>query len=100
MHRRHALGEDALCVSIVGTRAPCSIAIEAFCIACVIAHPMANHDCQKACTFSCAMPWNSRRSRSFRTGPASAIRVRRWATTCGTASASSEDWRTRRWFLR
>ena len=84
----------------ISTRAPCGAAIQDFCIACVMAQPMANQDCQKACTFSWPMVWNSRRSRALGTGPASAMRVRRCATTWGTARASSEAWRARRTDLR
>src|SRR5580765_1621575 len=49
----------------------------------------------KAAFFSATMSSNSLRSRSERRGPASAMRVNRWAMTWGAARASSAAWTAR-----
>ena len=56
---------------------------------CSACSAIAFQDSPKALFFSAIMRVNSLRSRADSCGPAWAIRSRRWATTCGTASASS-----------
>src|SRR2546427_799412 len=53
-------------------------------------------DCWKAVCFSDTMRVNSRRSRAEGLAPAMAMRVRRWATTWGAATARSVAWRATR----
>src|ERR1035438_3029 len=61
---------------------------------------MAFHDSPKAAFFSATISSNSLRSRAESFGPASAMRVTRWATTCGTANASSAAWTASDWAAR
>src|SRR4051812_38266036 len=53
---------------------------------------MAFHDSPKAMFFSATMRSNSLRSRGEGLALERAMRVTRWATTCGTARASSAAW--------
>src|SRR5690349_17489842 len=43
--------------------------------------------------FSVHMRWNSARSRWDGNGPASHMRITRWATTCGAEKANPSEWR-------
>src|SRR4051812_41512098 len=61
---------------------------------------MAFQDSAKAVFFSATMRLNSLRSRGASFGLESAMRVTRWATTCGTASASSAALMATEWDAR
>ena len=57
-------------------------------------------DSPKAVFFSATMRSNSLRSRGDGFGRERAMRVTRWATTCGTANASSAAWVASDWAAR